>query len=327
MPIPTATTQPTVPTPYPPAHLSDWGVLSVTGDDACTFLQGQLTNDVALMPVATACLAGYCSAKGRLLASFVVLKRAPNDFLLLLSKDLLEPTAKRLKMFIMRAKCTLADESANWDLLGEQTAETSDALHQMPAWSVAFENTETLIRLPSANVAQGLRLRPAEPSSDAPVVSNESDASTALAIWHFNRALSGVAMVVSATVESFVPQMLNYESTQGVSFKKGCYPGQEIVARSQFRGAIKRRAAVFVAADPSHSLALAVGHEVFSRDEDGVWQACGLVAAVGYNPQLAAWGLTVSLQLTHANDALTVGNPDGIALTPQPLPYEILLDI
>ena len=293
--------------------LTDWGVLQVQGDDATTFLQGQLTNDVALMPVGQARLSGYCSAKGRLLASFVVLKREANAYHLLMARDLLAATQKRLQMFVMRAKCQLQDVSDQWRLTGITGAES---LVDMPDWGCQAADDGWILRLPSAEVKQAIWIQPATAAGPAQP-SETADG------WAFHRALSAVAMVTQATTEHFVPQMINYESVDGVSFKKGCYPGQEVVARSQFRGAIKRRAAVYTLADPNQQQVVEPGMPVFTAGPDG--EECGVVAAAGF--LAGQWALTVSLQTAVADHAVALGAADGPVMVVQPLPYRIRDDI
>ena len=293
--------------------LTDWGVLQVQGDDATTFLQGQLTNDVALMPVGQARLSGYCSAKGRLLASFVVLKREANAYHLLMARDLLAATQKRLQMFVMRAKCELQDVSDQWRLTGITGAKS---LSDMSDWACQAADDGWLLRLPSAEVKQAIWIQPA--TAMGPVQQSEAHDG-----WTFHRALSGVAMVTQATTEHFVPQMINYESVDGVSFKKGCYPGQEVVARSQFRGAIKRRAAVYTLSDPCQQQVVEPGMPVFTAGPGG--EECGVVAAAGF--LAGQWALTLSLQTAVAEHAVALGAADGPSLVVQPLPYRIRDDI
>jgi folate-binding protein YgfZ len=293
--------------------LTDWGVLQVQGDDATTFLQGQLTNDVALMPVGQARLSGYCSAKGRLLASFVVLKREANAYHLLMARDLLAATQKRLRMFVMRAKCELQDVSDQWRLTGITGAES---LADMSDWACQAADDGWLLRLPSAEVKQAIWIQPT--TAVGPVQRSEAHDG-----WTFHRALSGVAMVTQATTEVFVPQMINYESVDGVSFKKGCYPGQEVVARSQFRGAIKRRAAVYTLSDPSQQQVVEPGMPVFTAGPGG--EECGVVAAAGF--LAGQWALTLSLQTAVAEHAVALGAAEGPSLVVQPLPYRIRDDI
>ena len=140
------------------------------------------------------------------------------------------------------------------------------------------------------------------------------------ALWQWSDVRSGVATLTQPVVEAFVPQMLNYESVGGVNFKKGCYPGQEVVARSQFRGTLKRRA--FVAHAPAE---LAAGQEVFAAADPE--QPAGIVAQAAPAPD-GGWEAIVSLQLAavEAGD-LHVASADGPALRLLPLPYELLADI
>jgi hypothetical protein len=138
--------------------------------------------------------------------------------------------------------------------------------------------------------------------------------------WAWLDVMGGVATLTQPIVEAFVPQMLNYESVGGVNFKKGCYPGQEVVARSQFRGTLKRRAYLVQANSP-----LAVGQEVF-HDSDAE-QPCGTVAAAAPCPA-GGWHALVSMQTRAAEGgALHVGSAQGPALTVLPLPYPLLDDI
>lgn len=143
-----------------------------------------------------------------------------------------------------------------------------------------------------------------------------------LNLWHWLTVQSGIAMISQPIFEAFVPQMLNYESVGGVNFKKGCYPGQEIVARSQFRGTLKRRAyLVHTAGVP------AVGQEVFSAMD--AEQPCGLVAACAAHPA-GGFDAIVSMQTSAAVEgagALTLGSAGGAILQLLPLPYKLLEDI
>ena len=227
------------------APLTQLGVIRVTGLDAAKFLQGQLTQEVALLGLSEAHLAAFCNAKGRMQASFVMFKRmagADEEILLVCSRDILGATLKRLSMFVLRAKAKLSDASAEFALYGL----TGDALNAIesiaggtrPAWAKADIDAANLVFLyPGAGQPRALWCAPADaaPPAGAPLD---------LALWHWLSVQSGIAMITQPIFEAFVPQMLNYESVGGVNFKKGCYPGQEVVARSQFRGTLKRRAFV-----------------------------------------------------------------------------------
>jgi folate-binding protein YgfZ len=221
-------------------RIDDWGVIRARGADAAKFLQGQLTNDVLTLGPGRARLAGFCSAKGRLQASFVLWKAADDEFLLGCSGSVLAPTLKRLSMFVLRSQCKLSDASAEvllWGLAGEAaTTQLDDAL----PWERRERDRATLIRLPDAEgTARALF---AAPPDIAPAA---VESSLSLATWRWLEVRSGIVTIEAATVDRFVPQMVNFELVGGVDFQKGCYPGQEVVARSQYRGTTKRRTFLF----------------------------------------------------------------------------------
>ena len=300
-------------TPLP--HL---GVIRAEGDDAAKFLHGQLTQDFALLGLHEARLAAFLSAKGRMQASFIGFKRSPAEILLICSRDLLAPTLKRLSMFVMRAKAKLSDASDEFAVYGVAGSTLlSIAASAQPAWAKADFDAASLVHLPAVGgQPRGLWIAPATQAAPA------ASAGAALdpALWAWSEVQSGIATLTAPLVEAFVPQMLNYESVGGVSFKKGCYPGQEVVARSQFRGAIKRRTYLAHAA-----AALEVNAEVFTPDD--LEQPCGTVLQVAANPA-GGWDALVALQITAAEaGALQVGAKDGVALTLGALPYALLEDL
>jgi folate-binding protein YgfZ len=293
------TTAPTAPdalhglTPLP-----DWGLIRASGADARSFLHGQLTQDVLHLAAGQARLAGYCSAKGRLLASFVVWVDANDDLLLACSADVLAATLKRLKMFVLRAKCVLSDATAELPLHGLVGA----AVPPGSPWTV---EAHRLVHLPPVDgVARALV---AGPPPDAPALDAEA--------WRWLEARSAIPRIVGATVEQFVPQMINLELVGGVNFQKGCYPGQEVVARSQYRGTTKRRAQVVSASAP-----LQPGQEVFAASDPD--QPAGLVvlaaAPAGRDPVAL-----VELKLAAIGESLHAGAADGPALRVQALPYPL----
>jgi folate-binding protein YgfZ len=133
--------------------------------------------------------------------------------------------------------------------------------------------------------------------------------------------MSGLATISQALYEALVPQMLNYESVGGVNFKKGCYPGQEVVARSQFRGTLKRRAYILRGKAPMHA-----GQEIFSAlDAD---QACGVVVQAAAEPDGSAWVAIAALQVQAAHEAsLSLARSAGPVLELLALPYALLEDV
>ena len=292
------------------APISHLGVIRVQGDDAASFLHGQLTNDFALLDLHHARLAAFCSAKGRMQASFIGFKRAHDDILLVLSRDLLAQTLKRLSMFVLRAKAKLSDASADFHLQG-LIGNAVPHSEQAP-WTLQSEGDAHIVHLyPAAGQPRALWIAP---------VSTAAPATTLTAAqWLWSEVASGVATVSQPVYELFVPQMLNYESIGGVNFKKGCYPGQEVVARSQFRGTLKRRAFIVHA-----EAQLQAGTEVFATSD--AEQAAGTVVQAAPAPQ-GGWEAIISMQISAAPEALMAGSATGTPLTIQPLPYTLLEDI
>ena len=298
------------------AALPHLGVIRATGEQAATFLQGQLTQDMALMAPGQARLAAFCNAKGRMLASFVACRRTPDDFLLVCSRDLLPAMLKRLSMFVLRAKVKLSDATeavAVHGLIGNAASSIADSADSAGAES-QFDTPFVAVLPPADGAARALWLAPA--GTPAP-----AGGLVTAALWDFAAVRSGVATLSAPVAEAFVPQMLNYESAGGVNFKKGCYPGQEVVARSQFRGAIKRRA--YVAHVDGQAQA---GQEVFWSGEPA--QPAGLVAQAAPAPGGGS-EVIASLQVAAVADGgvFTLGAPDGPALSAPRLPYRLLDDI
>ncbi len=224
--------------------LSHYAVLKVTGDDAAQFLHAQLTNDVLKLGDGDSQLNGWCSPKGRLLAAFS-LWCLSGAYYLLLPRSINVAIQKRLGMFVLRSKVVLEDVSASHTCFGIVASKPEE-------WPVTIgQERPTDNRL--THITNGILVR-ISPSRTVVVVTPE----TALVEW---QRLSKVFQVLGAnawdlatigdgvieigadTQDSFVPQMANYELVGGISFKKGCYPGQEIVARTQYRGILKRRMA------------------------------------------------------------------------------------
>lgn len=297
-------------TPLP--HL---GIIAVEGDDAASFLHAQLTQDFSMLGMSQARLAAFCTAKGRMQASFVAFKRSNTQILLVMSQDILAPTLKRLSMFVLRAKAKLRDATTEFQLYGLAGEAARDAAPNLQEpWTKFDTGSASVIRLyPAGDAARCCWVAPAgESPPRAAQLSHE--------LWLWGEVRSGIATITAPIVEAFVPQMLNYESVGGVSFKKGCYPGQEVVARSQFRGTLKRRAYLV------HCEAgLQAGQEVF-HDSDAS-QPCGLVAQAAAAPG-GGWDAIVSIQVAASEGGqLTAGGPQGAALALQPVPYPLLADV
>jgi len=300
------------------AALPHLGVIQAQGEDAANFLHNQLSNDVLLLPVGQARLAAFCSAKGRMQASFVVIKTAPDTVLLVMSLDLLAQTLKRLSMFVLRAKVKMSDVTGQWQLLGLLGDSARATLPQGSPWQTA-----------SADGAHAVALYPAVLGDTpvpralwlgAPSQTPPAGAELSTDLWDWAEAMSGVTLVTQPLFEAFVPQMLNYESVGGVNFKKGCYPGQEVVARSQFRGTLKRRTALV------HSpVALTSGQDVFTPADPE--QPCATVVLCAARPDGQGFDALVSGTLESQQSGWRVGSAQGQALALQPRPYALLADI
>lgn len=206
------------------AKLSRYGLLSVTGEDARDFLHAQLTNDIKNLAAERAALAGWCSAKGRLLASFLVIP-AQDGFLLQLARDLAPAVAKRLSLFVLRSKVKVADASGAWTQLGLWGDERPQPRE---LYGVAREGDALFVRVGDQRY---LSIVPAQQAVDGTA---SEDA------WALEEIRAGRPLISAATQDQFVPQMVNFVALGGIDFHKGCYPGQEVVARAQYRGQVKR---------------------------------------------------------------------------------------
>jgi folate-binding protein YgfZ len=308
------------------APVTDLGLISVSGEDAASFLHGQLTNDVTHLGTGEARLAGYCSPKGRLQATFLMWRNAESIFLQL-PRELQAALQKRLSMFVMRSKAKLADASADGAhevVLGLGGANAPAALQRhfasLPAapYAKIDDARGTLLRVADAfgapryllltSAANALLLLPALRET---LALGGNDA------WRLSAIHAGVPQITPATQEQFVPQMVNFEILGGVNFKKGCYPGQEIVARSQYLGKLKRRS-VLAAIDDASARA---GNEVFAvADPD---QPCGMIVNSAPN---GAGGVDALVEVKLAaleQGEVRLGSAAGAPLRFQPLPYPL----
>ncbi|GGY00803.1 folate-binding protein [Massilia dura] len=303
------------------APVTDLGLIAFTGDDSASFLHSQLTNDVEHLGTGEVRLAGYCSPKGRLMASFLMWRDEQSVYLQL-ARDIQPAIQKRLQMFVLRARTKAADVTDARVVLGlgGALAETVlqtwfDALPPAP-YTKLDHPLGTLLRVADAFGAPRY-LWLAMPDTVATVAPELADRLVVGGneAWRLSDIHAGVPLVAAATQEQFVPQMINFELLGGVSFKKGCYPGQEIVARSQYLGKLKRRTALATIDDA----AVTPGTEVFAPADPG--QPCGMVVNAAPNGSGGVDAL-VEMKL----DALEGGDvraraADGPALAFQPLPY------
>lgn len=294
------------------APLIDLGLIRASGVDAAGFLHNLLTNDINGLGADNARFAGLCTPKGRLLA-LLLIWRDGEDYLLMLPRDILPGVLKKLSMYLLRSKVKLSDATTERALIGVSPAPTFAA--SLPRFGVAaiaggqavrLDDKRALLALnPEAVTARWTELA----ASARPV---------GLAAWQWLEIATGQPRVVAATQEAFVPQMLNMElpAVAGVNFGKGCYPGQEIVARTQYLGKIKRRtyrARLLGATNP--------GTHVYAPETGD--QHCGAVVSVAPSPA-GGFECLVCVQIGAVEAGeVRVGAVDGERLEFLPLPYEL----
>lgn len=249
--------------PHDAAELSDLGVLRVRGPDAVRFLQGQLSNDLALLERAGSLLAGLHNPQGRTIALLRLLRLDNEDILALVPRELLAPVAARLARFVLRSKVQLADDTAAWRLRGLVQAAAPAGLAIKVAETPAAAGPARWISVTPAHGAgavggagamkgeenaEASRAAGAAGSTGAAQAAKTSEAAEAAAAergarreWRLLDIAAGLPQVYASTSEQFVAQMLNLDAVGAISFSKGCYTGQEVIARAHYRGRVKRR--------------------------------------------------------------------------------------
>ena len=310
--------------------LPQWGLIFVEGADAASFLQNQLTNSVLGMQATPLShiassnnavrLIGYCSPKGRLMASaWITLcpdsAGSMNRYALFISRDIAANFAKRLSMFILRSKVSIKDVSDQWNLLGFYGSE-----QQAASLEIAAEDLAIMLPKVLANHQSYSRALIAKPISKNVHQLSES----ALSQWDSLEVLSAIPRIVQATQEQFVPQMINFESVAGVDFQKGCYPGQEIVARSQYRGSIKRRLQLAHLISCSPGQTISPGTELFFHDDPT--QPAGMVVLSSHNPitpNRVDFQIECKLEALERGE-IRLGTNEGPVLKIDSLPYPLI---
>ncbi|MBY0239338.1 MAG: folate-binding protein [Burkholderiaceae bacterium] len=308
------------------ACVTDQGLIAVTGDDAASFLHSQLTNDVEHLGADDVRLAGYCTPKGRLQATFTMWRNASdNSVMLQLAREIQPALQKRLSMFVMRAKAKLLDATdapENAVALGLGGGLAEAVLHTwfdvLPtqAYTKVTHPLGTVLRLGDAfGAPRYLWLTSQETANSvAPLLADRLNVGDNDA-WRLAAIHAGVPQVTAATQEQFVPQMINLELLGGVNFKKGCYPGQEIVARSQYLGKLKRRTALARIADAG----ITAGTEVFAVADPS--QPCGMVVNAAANGEGGVDALVEMKLEALEQGGIHARSADGTPLTLLPMPY------
>ncbi len=301
------------------SDLSPLTVLRVEGLDAAAFLQGQFTNDVAALGVGTAQYSAWCSPKGRMLANFVIQRSADSTFELLLPESVAEAIAKRLRMFVLRSRVTIADASCDSVRLGVggpgAAAAIGAALGAAPAvGKMSLLGDLAVAALPGPRYAITVAPNAAASCWDR---LHAVCRPAGFAAWQWLTVRAGVPVITPPTADLFVPQAANWDALGGISFQKGCYAGQEIVARTQYLGRLKERLALahFDGTPPP------AGERLYSAAFGD--QACGTVVNAAAAPDGGSDLLAV-LQLAAAESGdLHLGTLGGMSLRLQALPYAV----
>ena len=299
--------------------LAPMAVLRVAGPDATDFLQGQLTNDVLSLAPGASQLTAWCSPKGRMLANFLVRRIDSAAFDLMLPVTLLEAVRKRLSLFVLRSKLTISDVSGASVRLGVGGPDASVAIRgvlgDVPALLRSMTTTDgAVVALPGGCFVVHTGPQQATELWDRLAAAARP---AGFPVWQWLTIQAGVPVITLPTTDRFVPQMANWDALDGVSFQKGCYTGQEIVARTQYLGRLKERLVlahvdgeVPTPGDRLHSPAFGD-------------QPCGTVVNAASAPGGGADLLAV-LQLAARDDGVVhLGAPDGRELALLPLPYPL----
>lgn len=302
------------------SDLSHLGLIGFSGDDTQTFLQGQLTSDVRQVNPNRAQYSSHCTPKGRMLANFLLWQNVGGDYFMQLPAELQASTQKRLGMFVLRSKVKVRDARGELVRIG-LAGSSAEALLQkhfptLPQEPMGMANTGTMsvVRLSAQRFQINAQAEPAASLWDS---LKQGSTPVGTGVWQWLEIRAGVPCITAPTQEQFVPQMVNYERLGGVNFKKGCYPGQEIVARTQYLGKLKRH--MYLAHIATANIP-AAGDELYSADMEG--QASGMIVNAERSPD-GGFDVLAVIQIGSA-EAGTVHwkTPDGPVLELLPLPYQ-----
>ena len=301
-------------------ELEQLGVIAAHGPEAVAFLQTQLTNDLEHLAVGRVQLNGYCTPKGRLLAVFDCWRSIDTVFLQL-PREILPAVLKRLATYVLRAKAKLSEASSEWACRavlgpGAASALARAGLSPPDVGQTHLTGTTLVARLrDSPRVPE--RFLVLVPRAGAQALHDRLHAVRGVdaAAWWWSQIDAGTATVFAATQEKFVPQMINLEVLGGVSFKKGCYPGQEIVARSQYLGKLRRRMSIAHVRGETRA-----GADIYA---EGDAQPVGTVVMAATAPD-GGMDALFEAPIDRISDAVLLANaPDGPGLDVRPLPYTL----
>lgn len=301
--------------------LSHLGLIAARGPDAEAFLQGQFSNDIYQVTPQHSQLSAYCNPKGRMLATFRLFQR-DNSYYLRMPRGKVEPLLKRLRLYLLRARVTLQDASDEWVRIGlagpHMEALLQDILGALPiqADDVSTIRGMTVIRLPGIEPRFEIHGE-LKDLSDLWITLASRVTPVGQEAWRLLDILAGIPTLYPETTEAFIPQMTNMQLINGVSFKKGCYTGQEVVARTHYLGKLKRR---MYRAHLDSAVSPKPGDELFSP-EIGESQSAGQIVDACPHPNGGYEVLAVVLIDCAEGGTVLLGGENGAALVFKPLPY------
>lgn len=300
--------------------LHQFGTLRVAGEEAQSFLQNLLSNDIREVSATHAQLSSLNSAKGRMLASFLIWRDGA-DYLLQLPHSLVESMRKKLSMYVLRAKVKVTDASNEVIALGVAGGDAQNILREvlgdLPSEPFACLTSPRACAIKLGDTRFQLIATPAQAEALWSAISRNAKP-VGSACWDNLTIRAGIPVVLPQTQEQFVAQMVNFDVIGGINFKKGCYPGQEIVARMHYLGKLKRR---MYLAHIDTIEAPQAGDELFSADMEG--QATGMIANAALSPTSGYDVLAVVQISSQATQTMHWKSMQGTTLKFSPLPYTL----
>jgi folate-binding protein YgfZ len=292
--------------------LSQFSTLRVSGEDAQSFLQNLLSNDIREVSATRAQYSSFNTAKGRMLATFLIW-RDKDDYLLQLPNTLAEQLRKKLSMYVLRAKVKITGDDVISLGVSGSSAQLPMDCSQLPQFGVIHADNISVIRLGDTRfllcTTQAQTLWQTLSGEALPVGS---------ACWDWLNIRAGIPVILPKTQEQFVPQMVNFDLIGGINFKKGCYPGQEIVARMHYLGKLKRR---MYLAHVDGEIAPQAGDELYSEDMAG--QASGMIANAAAAPNGGYDVLAVVQIASRDAHEVHLNSLQGAVLNFGALPYSL----
>lgn len=304
------------------AERSDFTLIRACGEGALEFLNAQFSNDIQQVDATHSQLASWCSPKGRMLVILRIFRRG-EDYFLHFPAELRETILKRLRMYVLRAKVTLEPVDSELSVFGLSGPNAESILRESTGFAPGnVDGSETQREITVIRVAGPLPrfeiIVPCAAAADLREKLKHGAIPVGSSMWAWLDIMAGIPRVLPETSEAFVPQMANLEVIGGVNFKKGCYPGQEIVARMQYLGNIKQR---MYRAHVEGDITPRPGESIYAPNFPGL--SAGTVVDAQASPQSGYDLLAVIRISSVAEGELHLGSNTGPRITVEPLPYSV----